>query len=158
MILKKVFDDLARLRSVLGKHEFVEEVTNFLKTNTKQYTEKSQRQGLTAPKKAKSQKREMGVINSFVNGMKTQSIIRQSSDSHYNSIHPTQKPVRLLEILIELVTSKGDIILDSFMGSGSTALASINTDREYIGYEIDEEYYEGAQERIENHQEQLTLV
>ena len=63
-------------------------------------------------------------------------------------LHPTQKPVALLEYLIKTYTNEGEIVLDNCIGSGSTAIACINTDRHYIGYELDPEYYKIAQNRI----------
>ena len=62
--------------------------------------------------------------------------------------HPTQKPVALIEYFIKTYSNPGDIILDNCMGSGSTCIAFINTDREYIGIEFEEEYYKLAQEWI----------
>lgn len=63
-------------------------------------------------------------------------------------IHPTQKPVDLIERLITDSTDEGEIVLDCFMGSGTTAVACINTKRQYIGFEIDKTYYDLSQERI----------
>lgn len=63
--------------------------------------------------------------------------------------HPTQKPVRLMERLSALVTQEGDLVLDPFMGSGSTGIACINTGRRFIGYEIDDEYFGIAKGRLE---------
>jgi DNA modification methylase len=62
--------------------------------------------------------------------------------------HPTQKPVALIEYFIKTYSNPGDTILDNCMGSGSTCIACINTDREYIGIEFEEEYYKLAQEWI----------
>ena len=62
--------------------------------------------------------------------------------------HPTQKPVALLEYLIKTYTNKGDIVLDNCMGSGSTGVACVNTNRNFIGYELDEKYFEIAEKRI----------
>ena len=56
-------------------------------------------------------------------------------------LHPTQKPIDLLEWLIKTYTNKGDLVLDNCMGSGSTAIATLNTNRNFIGYELSEEYY-----------------
>lgn len=64
-------------------------------------------------------------------------------------IHPTQKPVELLEDLILTYTNEGDIILDFTMGSGTTGVACINTNRKFIGIELDEKYFNIAKERIE---------
>ena len=62
--------------------------------------------------------------------------------------HPTQKPVSLFEYLIKTYTNKGDTVLDCCMGSGTTAIACINTERHYIGFEIDQTFYEISLERI----------
>ena len=62
--------------------------------------------------------------------------------------HPTQKPVALLEYLIKTYTNEGDIVLDNCMGSGSTGVACINTNRDFIGYELNEKYFEIAEKRI----------
>jgi DNA modification methylase len=61
--------------------------------------------------------------------------------------HPTQKPVGLLSRLVELSTHPGDTILDPFMGSGTTAVAAIQNDREYVGFEVDVENYRDVIER-----------
>ena len=65
--------------------------------------------------------------------------------------HSTQKPVALFEYLIKTYTNKGEIVLDNCMGSGTTAIACLNTDRQYIGFELDETYHKLSLERIENH-------
>ncbi len=64
--------------------------------------------------------------------------------------HPTQKPVALFEYLIKTYTNEGDLVLDNVIGSGTTAVAAINTKRNFIGMEKDENYYKIAQERINN--------
>ena len=58
-----------------------------------------------------------------------------------NVVHPTQKPVALFEYLIRTYTNKGDTVLDNCMGSGTTAIACLNTERNFIGFELNEEYY-----------------
>ena len=64
-------------------------------------------------------------------------------------IHPTQKPVALLEYLIKTYTNEGDVVLDFTMGSGSTGVACMNTNRKFIGIELEEKYYNIAKQRIE---------
>lgn len=66
------------------------------------------------------------------------------------NVHPTQKHVALLEYLIRTYTNDGDTVLDNCMGSGSTGVACVNTNRNFIGIELDEKYFEIARERIEN--------
>lgn len=65
--------------------------------------------------------------------------------------HPCPVPVKLMERIILLTTEPGDTVLDPFMGGGTTAIACINTGRNYIGFEIDETYYQNALERINKH-------
>lgn len=65
-------------------------------------------------------------------------------------IHPNEKPVELLEFLIKKTTSQNATVCDCFMGSGSTGIACINTNRNFIGVELDEKYYKIAEERIKN--------
>lgn len=67
-----------------------------------------------------------------------------------NKLHPTQKPVEILEYLIKTYTNEGDTVLDNCMGSGSTGVACINTGRSFIGIEKDLQYFEIAKQRIEN--------
>lgn len=65
-------------------------------------------------------------------------------------LHPTQKPVDLLKYLIQVSSNENDVVLDSFMGSGSTGVACINTNRNFIGIELDENYFNIAKDRINN--------
>ena len=71
-----------------------------------------------------------------------------STDKQKNSLHPTQKPVALLEYLIKTYTQEGETVLDFTMGSGSTGVACVNTNRNFIGIELDEGYFNVAKERI----------
>ena len=64
------------------------------------------------------------------------------------ALHPTQKPVELLEYLIKTYTNEGEIVLDNTMGSGSTGVACVNTNRDFIGIELNEDYFNIAKERI----------
>ena len=66
------------------------------------------------------------------------------------SLHPTQKPVALLEYLIKTYTNEGELVLDNCMGSGSTGVACKHLNRKFIGIELDREYFEIAKNRIEN--------
>ena len=67
-----------------------------------------------------------------------------------NKLHPTQKPISLLQIFIEQSSDENEIILDPFMGSGSTGVATLNTNRKFIGIELDEKYFNIAKNRLEN--------
>ena len=69
-------------------------------------------------------------------------------DTLISNLHPTQKPVLLLEELIKTYSNVGDLVLDNCMGSGSTGVAAMNTGRDFIGIELEEEYYEVACRRL----------
>jgi site-specific DNA-methyltransferase (adenine-specific) len=71
--------------------------------------------------------------------------------------HPAPFPIELPYRLIQLYTYKGDIVLDPFMGSGSTAIAALKSDRKYVGYDIDAKYIKLAEERIAPHKLQLSM-
>ncbi len=76
-------------------------------------------------------------------------ILKFSKGRAQDFIHPTQKPVALLEYLIKTYTNEGETVLDNCMGSGSTGVACINTNHNFIGIEKDEKYFQIAKERIE---------
>lgn len=70
-------------------------------------------------------------------------------------MRPTQKPVALLEYLIKTYTNEGDVVLDNCMGSGSTCVAAVNTNRHYIGFELDEKYFDIACKRLDEAEEKV---
>ena len=76
--------------------------------------------------------------------------IQYFSFHNVGNYHPTQKPTDLLEYLIKTYTNENEIIFDGFVGSGSTIIAALNTNRKCIGCELDSEYYNVAKNRIEN--------
>lgn len=80
-----------------------------------------------------------------------------NSGNRSKTIHPTQKPVALFEYLIRTYTNKNDLVLDFTIGSGTTAIAALKTDRRYIGIERDPEYYKVACQRVVDHELQLTF-
>ena len=75
-------------------------------------------------------------------------VIKFSNANHSNMFHPTQKPVDLLQYLIKTYTDEGMTVLDNTMGSGSTGVAAVNLNRNFIGMELDKDYFKIAQERI----------
>ena len=83
------------------------------------------------------------------NGKYPKSIIEFSNAKQKNKLHPTQKPVALLEYLIKTYTNENDTVLDFTMGSGSTGVACKNLNRNFIGIEKDEKYFDIAKQRIE---------
>ena len=77
-----------------------------------------------------------------------QSILTFSNAVQKGKVHPTQKPVILFEYLIKTYTDEGETVLDNCMGSGTTAIACLNTERNFIGFELNEEYYNISLKRI----------
>lgn len=71
-----------------------------------------------------------------------------STDTQNSSLHPTQKPIALCEYLIKTYSNEDSIVLDNCIGSGTTAVAAINTNRQFIGFEKEKEYFDVAIERI----------
>jgi len=81
----------------------------------------------------------------------------QNSDNRERGLHPTQKPVALMEYLVKTYTNEGETVLDFTMGSGTTGVAAKNTGRKFIGIELDEDYFLAACKRIERETSQTTL-
>lgn len=86
------------------------------------------------------------------------SIIKFNRDILVSNLHPTQKPVALCEYLIKTYTNENDTVLDNCMGSGTTGVACKHLNRNFIGIELDLNYFEIAKNRIENEPTQLTLT
>jgi len=76
---------------------------------------------------------------------------KKLKDEKGNNLHDTEKPVELMKILVENSSQEKEIVLDPFIGIGTTAIACINTNRNYIGFELNKEYYEIAKNRINKH-------
>ena len=95
--------------------------------------------------KRKSHKAE--VVHEFTNYPRM--VLSFGKDTCKNNLHPTQKPVSLCEYLIKTYTNKNATILDNAMGSGTSGIACLNTDRKFIGIELQEDYFNIAKERIE---------
>jgi site-specific DNA-methyltransferase (adenine-specific) len=89
-------------------------------------------------------------VDSFNNIYHPTNLIKISNAQQVGKLHPTQKPVALMEYLIRTYTNEGDVVLDFTMGSGTTGVAAMNTGRRFVGVEMDAGYYAIAQERIGN--------
>ena len=136
----KVVGDAKRIISYIKNNDIEkikEEINNGLIYNKK----RAHKTHVSAQTGFFSSDRAIACIDSIKNGCNERDIISLLRD-HYSAIHPTQKPVRLIERLLALISCEGDIILDPFSGSGSTAIACINTGRNYLCFEIDKEYYD----------------
>jgi len=149
--LDRMKADLKRIISGLGNPKSLADMIDFLDNENYKLTpnlEHKTKYGTTISASFKGADRATETIKSMVVGQNEQSIIEVPRDGRKSIVHPTQKPVRLMERLIALVSDEGSAVLDPFMGSGSTGVAAINLNRNFIGYEIDDEYFEIAKRRI----------
>jgi len=83
-------------------------------------------------------------------------VLKFKSDKQKNYLHPTQKPLALVEYMIRTYTNEGEVVLDNTMGSGTAAIACINLNRNFVGMEIEEEYFGIAARRVSEHLEVLS--
>jgi len=90
------------------------------------------------------------VVTDNKDGKRYPVTVQEFSSNMRGSLHPTQKPVALMEYLIRTYTNEGETVLDFTMGSGTTGVAAKNLDRDFIGIELDKDYYNIANKRIEN--------
>ena len=140
-------------RQPLRTHEDICVFYNKQPTYNPQKTKGHERKVSTAHHKRDSKK----TTNYGAHGLKSYdsterfptSIITFATDKQKQALHPTQKPVLLLEWLLKTYTNEGDTVLDNCMGSGSTGVACVNTSRKFIGIELDEHYFDIAEKRIE---------
>ena len=114
-------------------------MTDFLKKKKKKTNDDIYAQG-------KDTDRYLSVFKLAIKGSKQRNLVSFLPENKATNIgdgvkHPTVKPIKLMEYLIELTTNKNDLILDPFMGSGTTGIASVNLDRNFLGYELDKDYF-----------------
>jgi DNA modification methylase len=85
------------------------------------------------------------------NGKYESSVLKYPSESGggFRRYHPTQKNLKMIEYLIKIHTNENDVVLDPFMGSGTTGVACMNLNRRFMGIELDESYFNIAKNRIE---------
>lgn len=145
--IDSIIADIKRMRSVLHNTLELDAVLAYLEDNNKEVNCSDGCAPAVQHEMRFRAARSVSAMQAIKEGMNEKSIIKERRD-HYATIHPTQKPVRLLERLLNLVCDKNALVLDPFIGSGSTAIACINTGRNYIGFEIDKEYYDKACKRI----------
>lgn len=155
--LKKIGEDIKSLKSALnGKDKF--KVMDYLESGLKVYdvVPKEQHSITIKENSYKTQVEGIKQFQTITEGFQEKSIIKVNRE-HYDTIHPTQKPVRLLERILNLVTKKDDLVMDFFVGSGSTRIACHNLQRNFKGYEIDHDFYSLQNERYLGHISQTKL-
>ena len=107
----------------------------------------------------KKQKKAKWVFNRQNNSYQSP-VMRYPSESGgaFKRYHPTQKPVKLIEEIIKIHSNEGDLVLDPFMGSGTTAISALNTGRYYLGFELDKKYHDILTDRIVEHTKKMAKV
>jgi site-specific DNA-methyltransferase (adenine-specific) len=136
--------DIKRLLPVIGNRKDLDALIAYLDNGTL-YSGNMRKKSINIQSDTKSINRVVGTMRTITEGIKESSIISILNNTRHN-IHPTEKPVRLIERLLLLVT-RGGLVLDPFAGSGSCRMACHNLGLDFIGCEIDEEYYSAAEKR-----------
>ena len=154
---------VGQLRYFFKSKENFKEGVEFLQNDdlSKFYTNTEKRNEFVAcSRELKATSRQLSHLKNLVNGKPPVNLVsfaphnKQKYDStgngegENNIKHPTVKPIQLMEYLIELMTNEGELVLDPFMGSGTTGIACKNTGRRFIGIELDRGYFNIAQDRI----------
>lgn len=146
-----LMNDLKRVFSSIKNSDTIK---NYLEKGIRILELNKNKHSLTTDKILKNVDRNIKTINKYKEGTILSSIITEKRE-HYTMEHPTQKPIKLLEKLVLLATNENETILDPFMGSGSTGLACLFKNRNFIGCEIDKEYFEIAERRLKSTQDIL---
>ena len=159
---KNLLRVIGHIITILNSKELQLDALKFLKDKSKYYTRTKVTNDLnvTSPSAFKHYSRTLQTFELLKNGYNAQSIISFISHNklkrdmsgegkgEFNVKHPTVKPIALMEYLIELMSNEGDLILDPFGGSGTTAVAAHNLNRNCICIELHQEYFNIAQQRL----------
>jgi site-specific DNA-methyltransferase (adenine-specific) len=152
--IESIVNDIKRIKSAINTESGLNRIIEFLQTGKLYKSERSiikynkTKWGITTSDKLLAAFAELKTLQSINGGMREKSVIGLKND-HYKLSHPTEKPVRLAERILALISDPGDIIYDPFRGSGSFGVACIRTGRKYIGSEMKPEYFDTACKRIE---------
>jgi site-specific DNA-methyltransferase (adenine-specific) len=143
-----IIEDVKRIRSLFRSKEGSKEALEYLESGIVKFRGGKHLHCVVArPGLKRAQSRGTYTLRAIMEGLVEKSIIKIPT-VHLGSLHPTQKPVRLAERLLALISNPGDTIYDPFMGIGSFGVACINTGRRYIGSEMKPEYFDIACKRI----------
>jgi site-specific DNA-methyltransferase (adenine-specific) len=141
-------DDIKRILSSIRRLKTLEDLEDFKQYKYDVKVQKTKHK-ITNRTALSNADRGCKSYQSIIEGAMLNSIIRVSKE-HYSYVHPTQKPIALMELLVKLITNENNLVLDPFAGSMSTLIACKNLNRRYIGIELDEEYYKVGVERLNN--------
>ena len=150
--IARIKNNIRKINEEIKKPEIFKDIMLFINQNIESYTQKCTSINYITHNVLKKSYRSVQSIKIITQGyrevdiMNIPDIIEEASLKCPN--HPTEKPVRLMERLIALVTNEGDLVLDSFMGSGTTGVACMNMKRRFIGMELNEIYFKTAVSRL----------
>jgi site-specific DNA-methyltransferase (adenine-specific) len=139
----------------LKNHDGIKKVLDFAENGMRYDGERRSASGVT---RGPLKYREVGtyLLRTVEEGLHERTIMEVKMD-RFQREHPTQKPERLMERIIALVSDEGAVILDPFMGSGTTGAACVNTGRKFIGIELDGKYFDTACHRVDEARKQGRL-
>jgi len=140
--MKRLIIDLKKIKSIDELKKWIDGEEKYLKKN------RSNKHGITTNDGLKQESVSYKIYESYLKGILMKSIIRINRE-HYKFKHPTQKPIKLIEYLLKICSNENNLILDPFLGSGTTAVACEQLNRRWIGIEINPEYCDIAKQRIE---------
>ena len=154
-VLFQISDRIRHIYNALDKPKELHQLKEFLDGNVI-YSKPTNKNVLNVTRQTLFYKPTLAtsILQSLTKGKKEEDIINIPTiikeAKLINNYHPTEKPIRLIERLISLVTDEGDVVLDPFTGSGTTGVACIKQKRHFIGMELDEKYFDVAYRRIED--------
>jgi site-specific DNA-methyltransferase (adenine-specific) len=142
-----IANDIKRIKRALNNESGLNSIIECLNGNYAYNNKINAKQGISLQNAFTIPDDAVSRAKSVIHGMKEKSVIEIPA-FHFGMRHPTEKPVRLAERIIALISDPGDTIYDPFMGSGSFGVACLNAGRKYIGSEISAEYYKTATDRM----------
>lgn len=144
-----------RINSLLNTK--LESAKNFIDSGIKEFSEESKSKFDVACGNFKGCDRGISSLSLLIKGKKQTNIFNVPRDSVYNNIHPTQKPVELMERILKICSNENDLVLDCFSGSGTTAVACHNLKRRFICIEKDPDYWAKSCKRLKSAQRERIL-
>lgn len=155
-ISNKQIADWHRRMSSNGKYK--EELLNYIKNGVINYNQNRTAREYVSAGKSKNSSRDVCSAKSLINGKRLSNVLHSSRELLKEGSHPTIKPSKEIGYLIQAISNENDTIFDPFLGSGTTAIATINinrqtgSNRKFIGIELDNEYFDMACKRIDKHE------
>lgn len=146
--VEKALRDLKRvLQSLKVTSKEYESIIKYLTTGERLMRQHKGKHDITHQMKLETGNVGVNLLKSFCDGVGLSSIVRTKLDRN-NKQHPTQKPTFLMECLVKLLSDENHTVFDPFMGSGTTGVSCFNTNRKFIGCEIDKDYFDIASKRL----------